>query len=67
MIILIYYICDKLGYLLKNYCSNNIMTKKLMNTMFKDDFELKENIEREKIAINLHTLKFSLDNKYFYI
>ena len=58
---------SKLGYFVKNYFFNNIIKNKQIKAILKINFEVKKIIKKEKIAINIYTLKFSLDNKYFCI
>ena len=43
------------------------MTKKQINIILRDNLEVWENIEREKITINKHIFKPSLNSKYLYI
>ena len=63
----IYYIYGKLDYFIKNCCSNNKVKEKQINATLKNNLKVWKDIEKKIIAMDKHTLKSSLDDKYFYI
>lgn len=60
-----YYIYNKANYFAKDCFFINILKKRQINTILKNNTKVQKDIKEEKIAIDQYISKLSLNNQYF--